>query len=66
MPPSISAIRSASASGRSSSASVASAENPTTSALEMVPSPGFSRSGIQSSSTTKLISTTAWPSVIGT
>ena len=32
----------------------------------MVPMPGCSRSGIHSSSTTKLISTTAWPSVIGT
>ena len=34
-------------------------------ALEMVPSPGISRSGIQSSSTTKLTITSASPSVIG-
>ena len=32
----------------------------------MVPRPGISRSGIQSTSTTKLKSTTAWPRVIGT
>ena len=32
----------------------------------MVPRPGISRSGIQSSSTTKLKSTTACPSDIGT
>ena len=32
----------------------------------MVPRPGTSRSGIQSSSTTKLNTTTAWPRVIGT
>ena len=33
---------------------MASALSPTTSALEMVPMPGFSLSGIQSTSTTKL------------
>ena len=37
---------------------MASAANPTTSALAMVPTPGISRSGIHSSSTTKLITTT--------
>jgi hypothetical protein len=44
---------------------VASAENPTTNALEIVPSPGFSRSGIQRISTTKDMITTACPIVIG-
>ena len=47
-------------------ARVASAESPTTNALAIVPMPGLSRSGIQSSSTTKLITITAWPIVIGT
>ena len=65
-PPTVSATRAASASGRSSSHSVPSAAKPTTNALEIVPMPGVSRSGIQKTRTTKLITTTAWPSVIGT
>ena len=43
----------------------ASADSPITIALEMVPMPGISRSGIHSSSTTKLTMTSASPSVIG-
>ena len=61
----MSAIRAASASGWSSSHRVASAAEPTSSALRIVPMPGISRSGIQTSSTTKLSTMTAWPSVIG-
>jgi hypothetical protein len=66
MPPSIRPSRRATGPGWSSSHRVASQENPTTRAFEIVPMPGISFSGIQSTSTTKLITTTAWPSVIGT
>ena len=62
----MSAIRAPIASGWASRARVASAESPTTIALLIVPSPGISRSGIHRTSTTKLNSTTAWPSDIGT
>ena len=43
----------------------ASAETPITIALEMVPMPGISRSGIQPIITTKLTITSAWPMSIG-
>ncbi len=66
IPASISATRSQTDSGTSSRASVASAASPTTTAFETVPRPGFSRSGIHSSSTSRLNRMTACPRVIGT
>ena len=51
----ISTPRTARVSGRSSTASVASAASPITIALEIVPSPGTSRSGIHSTITSTLV-----------
>ena len=64
-PPTVSTPRSHIASGWSRTARNTSAETPMTTAFEMVPMPGTSRSGIQSTITRKLTITRASPSVIG-
>ena len=64
-PPTISSTRSHITSGSASTLSVASATSPTTKEFAIVPRPGRSRSGIQNSSTTRLITITAVPMLIG-